>query len=234
MSNLLQAKSINLFANKKQFINITLHIYYAFYSLLHKKMKNTKKQASKLATVKLYDVKQEELNEQENFILENQKRDLKKASKQKLNIDLFAKELVFYDLLMKENRVNKRILELDLQKKKDKLCKSFVNEFYFQNTPNEKNYEKLLIEKLTNEFIIDYIKNSYSENDRIDIDSIEKTIEALQEIKEEYRKIWFENIEDSKKQKEIVSEYRKNYQKFMQKQLKARYRLNKKYSFLVA
>lgn len=234
MSNLLQAKSINLFANKKQFVKIKLHIYYAFYSLLYKKMKNTKKQASKLATVKLYDVKQEELNEQENFILENQKRDLKKASKQKLNIDLFAKELVFYDLLIKENRVNKRILELDLQKKKDKLCKSFVNEFYCINTPNERNHEKLLIEKLTNEFIIDYIKNSYSENDRIDIDSIEKTIEALQEIKEEYRKIWFENIEDSKKQKEIVSEYRKNYQKFMQKQLKARYRLNKKYSFLVA
>lgn len=207
---------------------------YTFLYFIHKKMKNTKKQASKLTNVKLYDVKQEQLNEQENFILENQKRDLKKASKQKLNIDLFAKELVFYDLLIKENKVNKRILELDLQKKKDKLCKSFVNEFYFQNTPNEKNYEKLLIEKLTNEFIIDYIKNSYSENDKIDIDSIEKTIETLQEIKEEYRQIWFENIADSKKQKEAIAEYRKNYQKYMQKQLKARYRLSKKYGFLTA
>ena len=164
-------------------------------------MKNTKKQASRLADFTLYNVKQEQLNEQEQFIAENQKRDLKKASKSKLSIDLFARELVFYDLLIKENKVNKKILELDLQKKKEKLCKSFVNEFYFVNTPNEKNYEKLLIEKLTNEFIIEYIKNSYSENDKIDIDSISQTIDILQEIKEEYRKIWFENIEDSKKQK---------------------------------
>lgn len=175
----------------------------------------------------------EKLSIEQKFILENQNRDLKKASKQKLSIELFARELVFFDLLIKENKVNKKILELDILKKKDKLCKSFINEFYYINTPNEKNYEKQLIEKLTNKIILEYIENSYTWLDKKDLEQIKNTIEKLIELKEEYRKIWFENIDDIEKQKEQVKEYRKIYQKEIQKQLKARYRLAKKYKFLI-
>lgn len=174
----------------------------------------------------------DKLTLEQNFIYENQKRDLKKASKQKLSIDIFARELVFYDLLIKENKVNKKILELDILKKKDKLCKSFVNEFYYVNTPSEKNYEKLLIEKLTNKIILEYIENSYNWLDKKDLEQVKNTIKELEELKEEYRKIGFENINDVKKQKEQVKEYRKTYQNKIQKQLKARYRLAKKYNFL--
>ena len=174
----------------------------------------------------------ESLTIEQKFILENQKRDLKKASKQKLSIDIFARELVFFDLLVKENKANKKILELDILKKKDKLCKSFVNEFYYVNTPNEKNYEKLLIKKLTNKIIIEYIENSYSWLDKKDIEQIKNTLKKLEEIKEDFRKNWFENIEDINKQKESIKEYRKIYQKEIQKQLKSRYRLAKKYNFL--
>lgn len=119
---------------------------------------------SKLQNFELFEKTNDldKLTLEQKFVYENQKRDLKKASKQKLNIDIFARELVFYDLMTKQNKVNKKILELDISKKKDKLCRSFVNEFYYVNTPNEKNYEKLLIEKLTNEIILEYIENSYS------------------------------------------------------------------------
>jgi len=174
----------------------------------------------------------EKLTIEQKFIFENQKRDLKKASKQKLSIDIFARELVFFDLMMKENKANKKILELDILKKKDKLCKSFINEFYYINTPNEKNYEKLLIEKLTNKTIIEYIENSYSWLDKKDLEQIKNTIKELEELKEEYRKIGFENIQDIEEQKKQVKEYRKTYQNKIQKQLKARYRLAKKYNFL--
>ena len=220
-----------------------MYIYiYNFYSFMYSKMGKTSKQltsnwktTSKLLSFNWLYQKQNDIDKltiEQKFIYENQKRDLKKASKQKLSIDIFAKELVFYDLLTKENKVNKKILQLDIQKKKEKLCKSFINEFYFQNTPKEKNYEKLLIEKLTNQIIIEYIKNSYSQNDKLDIENIENILIELENIKEDFRKIWFENIDDVKKQKDIIKDYRKTYQKLIQKQLKARYRLAKKYNFL--
>lgn len=197
-------------------------------------MKMKKAKTSKLQNFGLFKSSNEldKLTLEEKFIYENQKRDLKKASKQKLSIDIFARELVFFDLMTKENKINKKILELDILKKKDKLCKSFINEFYYINTPSEKNYEKILIEKLTNKIILEYIENSYNWLDKKDLEQIKNTIKELEELKEEYRKIGFKNIDNIEEQKKQVKEYRKTYQNKIQKQLKARYRLSKKYNFL--
>lgn len=170
----------------------------------------------------------EKLNEFEKFVFENQKHDLK--TKSKLTIEKFSKENVFFDIFQKQNWVNKKYLQFNTQAKKQKLIKEFVNTFYFVNTPNEKNFEKKLIEEITNKIIIEYIKNSYNASDINDLENIEKTLENIEQLKEEIRKTAFENIEQ---QKQAKKEYRKTYQKEIQKQLKARYRLNKKYSFLI-
>ena len=151
-------------------------------------------------------------------------------TKAKLTIEKFSKENVFFDIFQKQNWLNKKYLQYNTQAKKQKLLKEFVNTFYFVNTPNEKNYEKKLIEEITNKIIIDYIKNSYNASDINDLKNIEKTLENIEQLKEEIRKTAFENIEQ---QKQAKKEYRKTYQKEIQKQLKARYRLNKKYSFLI-
>ena len=170
----------------------------------------------------------ENLSEFEKFVFENQKHDLK--TKAKLTIEKFSKENVFFDIFQKQNWLNKKYLQYNTQAKKQKLLKEFINEFYFVNTPNEKNFEKKLIEEITNKIIIDYIKNSYNASDINDLENIQKTLENIEQLKEEIRKTAFENIEQ---QKQAKKEYRKTYQKEIQKQLKARYRLNKKYSFLI-
>lgn len=188
-------------------------------------MAKTAKNSLKNFQATIYKVENDTLTPEQFFILENQKHDLK--TKNKLTVEKFSKELVFFDLLLKEqNSINKKYLQYNTQNKKQKLLKEFISEFYYIDTPKEKNFEKLLIEKLTNKYIIDYIK----ELDSIDLDSIKNTIENLEDIKEDIRKTAFEDIE---KQKQAKKEYRKIYQKNIQKQLKARYRLAKKYSFLI-
>lgn len=173
-------------------------------------------------TVKLTDF--------EKQVLTSQEYELKRK---KTWIDLYSQELVFYDLFMKNQVINWKKLDLFIEWKKASLSKHFKNEFYNIDTPNEKNYEKLLIEKLTDKIIIDTIKNSYSWQDKIDIDSIEKNLELLEDLKEEYRKIWYEYIEDKKCQEQTVKEYRKARKNLTDKNLKAKYRLCKKYKYLI-
>lgn len=175
-----------------------------------------------------------ELTPDLQFILENQKNDLK--NDWQLTLDRFSKEFVFFDLFMKNNKVNKSKLTKAIEYNKNKICKQFVNEFLFVNTPKEKNYEKLLIEKITNKFIVDYIKSSYNKIDIKDITNIEKTLEKINDLKNEYRQKAYEKIDsviDIEKQKQLTKDYRKAYQKYIQTQLKSRYRLCKKYSFLI-
>lgn len=230
----------------KKYIILYMYKYYTFLYFMYNAMKKQSKKLQGVAiekqtpkktlwSITLFDEQPlENVSNDLQFIIENQKQDLKKTSK--LNLDRFSKELVFFDLFMKNNKVNKSILTKAIEYNKNKICKQFINEFLYVNTPNEKNYEKKLIEKITNKMIIENIENSYDKNDKKDIENIKSTLEKLNELKNEYRLKAYEKLNsviNIENQKQLAKDYRKTYQALIQKQLKSRYRLAKKYNFLV-
>ena len=186
----------------------------------------------------------------EEFVLKNQKSDLN--CQKVLWLDLYARELTFFDLFLKSNKIDKKILYEDIKKSKFKLTREFVRSLDYEDTPDPKNYEGLLIEKLTNKIIIDTIKKG-SYEDKKDFYIVKNLIKHLDKIKEEYRQKGIEVLnkynkilEDTKTKEEkrearrqykeeltqIVNTHKKIRWKYSKKQLKSRYRLWHKYYFL--
>lgn len=204
----------------------------------------------KLWEVKLYEENIESLSNEEKF-LDNFQKKLLQCNK--VNIESLAREITFHDIFQKENKVNKKVLENEVKQNKIRLGKQFINTFYLVDTPSPKNYEREYIEKLTNKTILEYIRK-WGYNDKKDLHIVENLLKKLEDIKEIYRKIGYSKmkktmeiledtpiLEDKKEIKrryykdlELVSkDYKKIYKKYKEKQVKSRYRLCKKYHFLV-
>lgn len=212
-----------------------------------------KTNGKKLGEIHLFEEKKENLTEMENFILSNQKKDLWNIYKDCL--EKYASELVFFQMFTKNNKTNKEILEKAIKDRKIKLQKQFLNEFYFVSTPSEKNMEKYMLEKVNTKMILEYIQNSPVFEDRKNFWITKNLLEKISDLKEKYRKIGYNMLEDTEKklememepedrkkiklqyymqQKSLTSEWRKIYMKYSKKALKSRYRLAKKYAFLVS
>lgn len=179
--------------------------------------------------ITLYWNNEEKLTESEKFIFQNQMRDLK--NKKQITIETFTKESVFFDLFMKNQKINKKILSKAIADKKTRLSKQFKSCFELIETPSDKNYEKRLIEKLNNKFIIDAIKKN-SVNDKKDIEAISLEMKNIEYLKQ-YMKM--KNIDNLSKemQEKLVNLYKKIYKKKLDKTLKARKRLERKFNYLV-
>lgn len=226
----------------------------------NQKTKTKKSQLWKITLFENQPIENQLKNDFEKMIFENQKNDLQKIKnqKQKTLIDYWL-EKIFFDLFLKNQLVNKKILKKDIEKQVFILSKRFLIDFDILDNKNisEKNYEKKLIEKISNKMIIDYIKKS----DKKDFYVVKNLLEKINQLKNQLKITWIEKIDfynslikNMKKQSNIkmssklwksikkqvkkdidfsIENYHKLYEKYFQKKLKSSKRLSKKYWFLI-
>ena len=222
-----------------------------------------KTKTSQLWKIVLYEnqsIENQLTSEFEKQVFENQKNDLKKIDNWKsITLIDYWLEKIFFDVFLKNQLVNTKILKKDIEKQVFILSKSFINQFdLIDNSQyNQKDYEKRLIEKLTNKFILDYIKKNWNKIDKKDFHIVKNLTNHIEKIKNQYKITGFEkldfynwllknlknqsNIKISKKSKKDIKKdinlsivnYHKLYEKYLQKKLKSSKRLSKKYWFLI-
>lgn len=131
---------------------------------------------------------EEEQQQQIDFILKNQKSDIEfEESDFKNYIDNnwkisdkyfshIAKEFIFYDIFLKDILINKNLLQKDIKQKIIHISKYFKN-LNVASEQQPKNYEKEMINKLNDKYILEEINSSF-----IYSDIIEYIKEILKEI----------------------------------------------------
>jgi len=213
--------------------------------------KPKEKVVSKLGSVKLYEENLDEVPENLMAIYQNQLYDLAKPD---ISLEHLASELTFYDFLLRIANwepVNIHMIPYKNLQNLVKIWKEFIavcenqeqepeNSSPFrksrvfkqvlgtESTPNERNYEKMLIEKLTNSRMIEEM----SELDWLLIAELRENLDSIEYLADSYREMIVENWLSPKEQKEIIKKYQKERKKITDRALKIRYRLAQKYGYL--
>lgn len=213
--------------------------------------KPKEKVVSKLGSVSLYEQKLDEVPENLMAIYQNQLYDLRFND---ISLEHLASELTFYDFLLRIaswEPVNIHLVPYKNLQNLVKIWKEFTaicetqeqepeNSSPFrksrvfkqvlgtESTPNERNYEKILIEKLTNSRMIEEM----SELDWLLIAELRENLDSIEYLADTYREMIVENWLSPKEQKEIIKKYQKERKKITDRILKIRYRLAQKYGYL--
>lgn len=213
--------------------------------------KPKEKVVSKLGSVKLYEENLDEVPENLMAIYQNQLYDLRFND---ISLEHLASELTFYDFLLRIaswEPVNIHMIPYKNLQNLVKIWKEFIaicesqeqepeNSSPFrksrvfkqvlgtESTPNERNYEKILIEKLTNSRMIEEM----SELDWLLIAELRENLDSIEYLADSYREMIVENWLSVKEQKEIIKKYQKERKKITDRMLKIRYRLAQKYGYL--
>lgn len=213
--------------------------------------KPKEKLGSKLGSVKLYEENLDEVPENLMAIYQNQLYDLRFND---ISLEHLASELTFYDFLLRIaswEPVNIHMIPYKNLQNLVKIWKEFTaitenpeqepeNSSPFrksrvfkrilgtESTPNERNYEKILIEKLNNSRIIDEM----SELDWLLIAELRENLDSIEYLADTYREFIVENWLSPKEQKIELKKYQKERKKITDRALKIRYRLAQKYGYL--
>lgn len=206
---------------------------------------------SKLDSVSLYEQKLDEVPENLMAIYQNQLYDLRFND---ISLEHLASELTFYDFLLRianwepvnihmipyknlQNLVKiwKEFIAISENPEQEqenpspfRKSRAFKRILWTESTPNERNYEKIIIEKLTNSRMIEEM----SELDWLLIAELRENLDSIEYLADTYREFIVENWLSSKEQKEIIKKYQKERKKITDRMLKIRYRLAQKYGYL--
>lgn len=217
---------------------------------LEKQKVKIEKLDSKLGNVKLYEERLDEVPENLMAIYQNQLYDLAKPD---ISLEHLASELTFYDFLMRiaswepvnihyipfrnaENAV--KVLEeyfsIDETPVKDwekqspmRKSRLFKRVLSSETTPNEKNFEKNLIEKLNNSRILEEMELL----DWLQLAELRENLDSIEYLADQYREFIVENWLSVKEQKEIIKKYQKERKKITDRTLKIKYNLRQKYGY---
>lgn len=218
---------------------------------LEKQKVKIKKLDSKLNSVSLYEKNLDEVPENLMAIYQNQLYDLRFND---ISLEHLASELTFYDFLLRIaswEPVNIHMIPYKNLQNLVKIWKEFIavsenpeqepeNSSPFrksrafkrilgtESTPNERNYEKILIEKLNNSRMI----NEMSELDWLLIAELKENLDSIEYLADQYREMIVENWLSPKEQKIELKKYQKERKKITDRMLKIRYRLAQKYGYL--
>lgn len=218
---------------------------------LKTKHKPKEKLGSKLWNVKLYEETLDEVPENLMAIYQNQLYDLRFKD---ISLEHLASELTFYDFLLRIaswEPVNIHMIPyknlqnlVKIWKEFTAICenpdtdwekpspfrksRAFKRILGTESTPNERNYEKILIEKLTNSRMIEEM----SELDWLLIAELRENLDSIEYLADTYREFIVENWLSPKEQKIELKKYQKERKKITDRMLKIRYRLAQKYGYL--
>ena len=218
---------------------------------LEKQKVKIKKLDSKLGNVKLYEENLEQVPENLMAIYQNQLYDLAKPD---ISLEHLASELTFFDFLMRiangepvnihyipyrniENLVKicneyftvsespEQEPENSSPMRKSRLFKRLLSS---ENTPNERNYEKNLIQNLT-------YKRMLQEMELLDwllLAELKENLDSMDYLADQYREFIVENWLSVKEQKIELKKYQKARQKMSDRNWHIRYNLRKNYGYL--
>ena len=213
--------------------------------------KQKEKLGSKLGSVSLYEQKLDEVPENLLAIYQNQLYDLRKPE---ISLEKFACELTFYDFFLRIaswEPVNIHLIPYKNLQNLVKIWKEFIafeetsgenseNEkpmrksrdfkriLSQEQTPNDKNYEKNLIQKLTFKRMIEEIELL----DWVYLTELKENLDSIEYLADQYREMIVENWLSVKVQKIELKKYQKERKKITDRNLKIRYRLAQKYGYL--
>lgn len=217
---------------------------------LEKQKVKIEKLDSKLGNVKLYEEKLDEVPENLMAIYQNQLYDLAKPD---ISLEHLASELTFYDFLLRiaswepvnihfipyrniKNlvRICEEYFTVDETPIKDwensspiRKSRLFKRVLSSETTPNEKNFEKNLIDKLTFKRILEEMELL----DWLSLAELRENLDSIEYLADQYREFIVENWLSVKEQKEIIKRYQKERKKITDRALKIKYNLRQKYGY---
>ena len=212
----------------------------------------TKKLGSKMENFTAFDKNLDEIPENLMAIYQNQLYDLRKND---ISLEHLAWELTFFDFFMRIANwepVNFKYVARKNLQNLVKIWKEFVcfqestvenseNETPFrksrdfkrilgtEQTPNERNYEQKLIQKLT-------FKRMLDEMELLDwkkLAIIRENLENIEYLKQQYREMIVDNWLSPRKQKIELKKYQKQAKKMLDKNLYNSYYLRQKYGYML-
>lgn len=223
---------------------------------LVEKLENSKpkieKLGSRLENFTAYEQKLDEVPENLLLIYQNQLTDLRKPD---ISLEHLASELTFYDFFMRIaswEPVNAHFIPFKNLQNLVKISKEFTafeentvedweNETPFrktrdfkrvlgtEQTPNEKNYEKRLIEKLT-------FKRMLEEMELLDWEKlaiIRENLENIEYLEQQYREMLVDNWLSARQQKIQIKKLKKEKRKTQDRTWKIEYYLRDKYGYML-
>lgn len=205
---------------------------------------------SKLENVSLYEQKLDEVPENLMAIYQNQLYDLAKPD---ISLEHLASELTFYDFLLRIaswEPVNIHFIPFRNIKNLVRICEEyftvqenpeeepensspmrksrlFKRVLSSESTPNEKNFEKNLIDKLTFKRILEEMELL----DWLSLAELKENLDSIEYLADQYREFIVENWLSVKEQKEIIKKYQKERKKITDRTLKIKYNLRQKYGY---
>lgn len=211
-----------------------------------------KKLGSKLENFTAYEQNLDEVPENLLLIYQNQLSDLRKND---ISLEHLASELTFYDFFMRIaswEPVNAHFIPFKNLQNLVKISKEFIcfqenavenseNETPFrksrdfkrvlgtENTPNEKNYEKNLIQKLTFRRMLEEMELLDSKKLAI----IRENLENIEYLEQQYREMIVDNWLSPKQQQIRIKKFKKEKRKIQDKTWKIEYYLRDKYGYML-
>ena len=244
--------SVENYENVKQIVKERNEVAERLVEKLENSKPEFEKLGSKLENYSLFEENLDEVPENLLLIYQNQLSDLRKND---ISLEHLASELTFYDFFMRIaswEQVNARFIPFKNLQNLIKIWKEFTtfeentvedweNETPFrksrefkrvlwaEQTPNEKNYEKNLIQKLT-------FKRMLDEMELLDwkkVAIIKENLENIEYLKQQYREMIVDNWLSPKQQKKELKKYQKQAKKMLDKNLYNSYYLRQKYAYML-
>lgn len=211
-----------------------------------------KKLGSKLENFTAFEENLDEVPENLLLIYQNQLSDLRKPD---ISLEHLASELTFYDFFMRIaswEPVNAHFIPFKNLQNLIKIWKEFTsfeentvedseNASPFrksrdfkrvlgtEQTPNEKNYEKNLIQKLTFKRMLEEMELLDSQK----LATIKQNLENIEYLEQQYREMIVDNWLSPKQQQIRIKKFKKEKRKIQDKTWKIEYYLRDKYGYML-